>query len=120
MAERRLDNVVVLGGDVHANYVADLKLDFDDPRSPAVATEFCGTSISSEGLPQSRLDGLLRDNPHLHHARSDQRGYVHFALDGERLRARLRVVDDPLDPASGVRTAARFVVAAGRAGAEAD
>ena len=117
VARRGLDNVVVLGGDVHANYVCDLKTDFDDPRSPAVATEFCGTSISSEGLPQSRLDALRADNPHLHHARSDQRGYVHFSLDARRLQARLRVVDDPLDPASGIRTAARFVVEAGRAGA---
>ena len=39
--------MVVLGGDVHANYVADLKADFDDPASPVVATEFCGTSITS-------------------------------------------------------------------------
>ncbi len=119
LAERRPENMVVLGGDVHANYVCDLKADFDDPRSPTLATEFCGTSISSEGLPQSRLDRLPADNPHLHYARSDERGYVHFVLDGARLAARLRVVDDPLDAASGIRTAARFAVASGRAGAAA-
>ena len=28
----KLPGVVVLGGDVHSNYVADLKADFDDPR----------------------------------------------------------------------------------------
>ncbi len=120
VVRRGIDNVVVLGGDVHANYVCDLKADFDDPRSKTVATEFCGTSISSEGLPQSRLDPLRADNPHLHHARADERGYVHFTLDARRLRARLRVVDDPRDAASGVRTAARFAVVAGRAGAEVD
>ena len=116
--ERRPGNVVVLGGDVHANYVCDLKADFDEPRSATLATEFCGTSISSEGLPQSRLDRLPADNPHLHWARSDQRGYMHFVLDGALLAARLRVVDDVLDAASGVRTAARFTVAAGRPGAQ--
>jgi alkaline phosphatase D len=120
LAERGPSDVVVLGGDVHANYVADLRPDFDDLASPVVATEFCGTSITSEGLAQSRLDALRADNPHLRYARSDQRGYVHFTLDAERLQARLRVVDDPLDAASGIRTAARFVVAAGKAGAEAD
>ena len=44
---RSVPGVVVLGGDVHSNYVADLKADFDDPASPVVASEFCGTSITS-------------------------------------------------------------------------
>ena len=49
-ASARCRGVVVLGGDVHSNYVADLKADFDDPRSPVVASEFCGTSITSLSL----------------------------------------------------------------------
>ena len=43
MAARRLANPVVIGGDVHMNFVADLKLDFDDAKSPVVASEFVGT-----------------------------------------------------------------------------
>ena len=31
LAQRRVSNPIVLGGDVHAFYAADLKLDFDDP-----------------------------------------------------------------------------------------
>jgi alkaline phosphatase D len=54
----------------------------------------------------------------VHHARADQRGYVRFTLDAKRLRARLRVVDDVLDAASGVRDAAAFVVEAGRPGVQ--
>jgi len=119
IAERRIDNVVVLGGDVHANYVADLKADFDDAKSPIIATEFCGTSIASEGPAQSRLDGALPFNPHLRYARGGERGYGRFALDARELRAELRVVENPLDAASEVRTAARFAVEAGRAGAQA-
>ncbi len=57
VAQRQVPGVVVLGGDVHANYVADLKADYDDPRSPVIATEFCGTSISSLGLPQEQVGG---------------------------------------------------------------
>ena len=68
--------MVVLGGDVHANYVADLKRDFDDPRSPVVATEFCGTSIASRGSAQERVDAALPYNPHIRYGRADQRGYV--------------------------------------------
>ncbi len=60
VAERKVPGVVVLGGDVHSNYVADLKADFDDPRSPVVASEFCGTSITSLSLAQSRVDAVAR------------------------------------------------------------
>jgi alkaline phosphatase D len=72
--ERRARNPVVLGGDVHAHFVADLKLDFADDKAPVVASEFCGSSISSHGSAQSRVDEVVAHNPHLHHGRSDQRG----------------------------------------------
>ncbi|MED5620831.1 alkaline phosphatase D family protein [Ideonella sp. BN130291] len=117
--DKKVPNVVVLGGDVHSNYVADLKADFDDDKSSIVAAEFCGTSISSNSMAQSRVDAALPFNPHVHYGRSDQRGYVRFALDEQQLKARLRVVDDVLDAASGVRTAAEFVVEAGHPGVQA-
>jgi phosphodiesterase/alkaline phosphatase D-like protein len=56
VARQQVPGVVVLGGDVHAHYVADLKADFNDARAPVCATEFCGTSISSLGLPQDRIE----------------------------------------------------------------
>ncbi len=116
LAERRVPGAVVLGGDVHANYVADLKPDFDDPRSPVVASEFCGTSISSLGRAQARVDAALPLNPHIRFGRSDRRGYLRFSLDDKRLLAQLRTLDDARDPGSGVQTLARFVVDAGRPG----
>ena len=116
VSQRQVPGVVVLGGDVHANYVADLKADPGDHKSATVASEFCGTSISSLGLPQERLDAARGLNPQLHHARSDQRGYVRFALRRDTLDAALRVVADARDPASGITTAARFVVDAKRPG----
>ena len=118
VAERKIPGVVVLGGDVHSHYVADLKQDFDDDRSPAVASEFCGTSISSHSsLDQAHLDAALRFNPHIRYARSDRRGYVGFEVDAETLSARLHAVDDPLNPQSGVSTLARFVVESSKPGA---
>ncbi|MGZ5266324.1 MAG: alkaline phosphatase D family protein [Caldimonas sp.] len=116
VAEKKVPGVVVLGGDVHSNYVADLKADFDDPRSPVVASEFCGTSITSLSLAQSRVDAALPFNPHIHLGRSDQRGYMSFELDPKQLRVRLQTVDRPLDPASGITTTARFVVDPSRPG----
>ena len=114
---RKATNLVVLGGDVHANYVADLKLDFDDAKAPVVATEFCGTSITSEGMAQARVDAALGFNPHIRYARADERGYVRFTLDAKTLQAQLRVLDDVRLPDSAIRTAARFAVEAGRPGA---
>jgi alkaline phosphatase D len=119
VAERRLGGAVVLGGDVHAHYVADLRLDFDDPRGAVVATEFCGSSITSLGLEQARIDAARGFNPHLHHARADQRGYIGFTLDARRLEARLMAVADARDAASPVTVAVRFAVEAGRPGAQA-
>ena len=116
VAERKVPGVVVLGGDVHSNYVADLKADFDDPRSPVVASEFCGTSITSLSLAQSRVDAARGFNPHIHFGRSDQRGYLSIELDAKQMNVRLQTVDRPLDPASGITTAARFVVDAARPG----
>jgi alkaline phosphatase D len=110
VAEKKVPGVVVLGGDVHSNYVADLKADYDDPKSKVVASEFCGTSITSLSLPQSRVDTALAFNPHIHFGRADQRGYMSFELDAKQLRVKLQTVDRPLDPASGITTAARFVV----------
>jgi alkaline phosphatase D len=116
VAERQVPNLVVLGGDVHANYVAHLKADFDDPKSPVIASEFCGTSISSHGPLQSRVDKMLALNPHVLYGRGDQRGYVAFTLDERHLQAALWVVDRPEDALSPVHVEARFTVEAGRPG----
>jgi alkaline phosphatase D len=114
--DRQVPGVVVLGGDVHAHYVADLHADPDDPRSPVLASEFCGTSISSHGWPQSRIDALRPFNPHLKFARSDRRGAVRLRLDARGLAANLLGVDDPARPDSTVGVLARFVVEPGRPG----
>jgi alkaline phosphatase D len=116
VAQRRVPGVVVLGGDVHSHYVADLKVDYDDPAARTVASEFCGTSITSLSMPQARLDAMRAYNPHIHYARSDRRGYIRFTLDPKQLHASLRILDDALDPASGISTAARYVVDATRPG----
>jgi alkaline phosphatase D len=73
-------------------------------------------SITSLSLAQSRIDAALPFNPHIHFGRADQRGYMSFELDAKQLRVRLRSVDRPVDPASGITTVARFVVDPGRPG----
>ena len=118
LAARQLPNAVVLGGDVHANYVSDLKADFDDPNSAVLATEFCGTSITSQGLDQTRIARAMPHNPHLKYGRGDQHGYVRFALQAGRLDAELRSVQSLWLPGSPVEVSARFSVEAGKPGAQ--
>jgi alkaline phosphatase D len=45
----KVQNPVVLTGDIHSNWVNDLKVDYKKKGSPVVATELVGTSISSGG-----------------------------------------------------------------------
>jgi alkaline phosphatase D len=117
VADKKLKGVVVLGGDVHSNYVADLKANFDDDKSPIVATEFCGTSITSTALPQDRIDAARQFNPHVHYGRGDQRGYMRFNVNPQQLQVQLRVVDDALNINSNISTAAQFRVEAAKPGA---
>ncbi len=100
--------------------VADLKADFDDEKSPVVATEFCGTSIASQGPPQARLEALRSENPHVRFASSEKRGYVTLELAQKRCLARLRVIDSEKAADSGMSTQAGFVVEDGRPGAQTD
>jgi alkaline phosphatase D len=117
LAHRAPANPLVIGGDVHSNWVCDLKPDFDDLHSPVIATEFCGTSITAPGLPQERLDASRANNPHVKFANSEKRGYVHIDLTPERCYAHLRVLDSVRKRTSTLATLASFVVESGRPGA---
>ena len=118
LAERRIANPVVLGGDVHQFNVADLKRDFDDPASPVVASEFVGTSITSQGWPQERLNTFLPDNPHMKLVESRFRGYVRVDVTAREARFDLRAMETVKEPGAGCRTHASFAVQDRRAGAE--
>jgi len=113
LAARRLPNAVVLGGDVHANYVCDLRA---SPKGPVVASEFCGTSITSEGLKQERIDKVVPYNPDIKYARADERGYMSFELRPGRLDMEMRRVDDIWKADSTISSAGKYVVEAGKAG----
>jgi alkaline phosphatase D len=118
IVDNGLRSCVVLSGDAHTAYTCDLKRNFDDDRAAVIATEFCGTSITSRGRAQSATDAIVRDNPQILYGDSARRGYVVLDVAPERCTARLRVIDDPADRRAGVQTAATFVVDAGRPGAQ--
>ncbi len=117
VADRQVPGCVVLGGDVHASYIADLKPDWKNDRTPVVATEFCGTSITSNGWSHDKLAATLPDHPHITYGRGDDHGYLAFDVTAKRMTLQVRSVDDVQKADSGIHTAASFVVEAGRAGA---
>ncbi len=110
-------NTVLLGGDIHQNYVCRVHANTERPDSPIIASEFCGTSISSRsGTTQDKVNAVMRHNPHVLLARCDQRGYGLADITPKRWTTTLRVLDDPLRADSGASTLARFVVQDGQAG----
>ncbi|MGF1526496.1 MAG: alkaline phosphatase D family protein [Candidatus Competibacterales bacterium] len=115
IAERNIDNVIVLGGDVHSFWVTDLKVNFDDPRAPAVATEFVTTSVTAAS--GSWGEALLPANPHVKFHAWRHRGYGLMELTPGGARVELRAVDNVNDPKSGVSTLKAFAVEAGKPGA---
>ncbi|MFP6762052.1 MAG: alkaline phosphatase D family protein, partial [Planctomycetaceae bacterium] len=118
--QQKISNPVVLTGDIHTNWVNDLKVDFDDEQSTAVATEFVGTSISSGGNGSEKrgdTDGVLRDNPFVRFYNAE-RGYVRCQVTPATWQSDYRVVDNVMTQQSNCLTRATFAVEAGRAGAE--
>jgi len=119
IVRHRVSNPLVIGGDVHTFYAADLKRDFFRPASesnPVIATEFCGTSVTSSSRPQSRTDQMLEYNPHIKFGRSDRRGFVMMEMTPQRTYANFQALDDVHDVDTGMTTLARFVVENGKAG----
>lgn len=116
IAAKKVRNPVVIGGDVHAFNVSQLKTDFDDPSAPVVAAEFVGTSITSQGWPQERLNEFLPDNPHTLLAESRYRGYVRVDVTPTRWRADLRAMESVRTREAACNTLASFAVEDGRPG----
>lgn len=120
IAERRVPNPVVLTGDIHANWVNNLRVDDRVEEQPIVATEFVGTSITSGGngvsVP-SDIDDVTSHNPCVGFY-NRERGYVRCTLTPDTWTSDYMVVDDITRPGGNVSKRASFVIEAGEAGAK--
>ena len=116
----QISNPVVITGDIHSSWVNDLKLDFDDPNSPTVATEFVGTSISSQ-FPQQYVAAVKvarMANPHVKFFEGTKHGYVRCTVTPEYFQTDYRVVSGVLDPQASIDTLQSFLVKNGQPGAQ--
>jgi alkaline phosphatase D len=119
LATSRAANPLVLSGDVHTFYAAELRPDFYRPMSaanPIIATEFCGTSVTSSSRPQTRTLEYVDMNPHIKYGRSDKRGFMLMEVTPAKTTTHFLGLDDVRDAGSGIATVASFVVNAGRPG----
>ena len=113
-------NTVLLGGDIHQNYVCNIAALPDQAPgrdNPVIASEFCGTSISSHsGTTQAKVNAIMERSPQVVYARCEERGYSLLEITPQSLKAELRAVTDPFKADSSVYSLARFVVEDGRPG----
>ncbi|GAB3662099.1 alkaline phosphatase PhoD [Actinocorallia lasiicapitis] len=105
-------NPVVLTGDVHTAYAADLLRDFDDPSSARIGVELVATSIASDGDgydDRAANAALLAENPHL--AFTDQRrGFLLSHVTGDSLTAEFHHLPRISRQGAPSRLAARFTI----------
>ncbi|GAA1618617.1 alkaline phosphatase D family protein [Kribbella sancticallisti] len=116
--DRGVRNLVVLTGDLHRSVASDLRVNFADPGSPVVGSEFVTTSISS-GKDGVDLDAtgraLLAENPHVKY-QNGRRGYLSCRLDPDRWTSEFRIVDRVTTPGGTPSTHATLVVEHDRPG----
>jgi alkaline phosphatase D len=111
-------NAVFFGGDVHENWVGHVKADFSKPSSASIATEFCGTSITSRHSPQSSNDKVperIARNPHFVFADVEKRGYGLADFNAQKLQVSLRTVSDVTSKDASIQTLTQFAVSSGKA-----
>ena len=118
IVEHSTPNPVVLTGDTHQNWVRNVPPDFRSFDGPAVATEFMGTSISTNGDPAVPVARFADDpnNPHVLF-RNNNRGYVRCTLTPESWTSEFRAVTTVVQPQGSCSTLATFAIEEGRAGA---
>ena len=119
LSASRAANPLVLAGDVHTFYASELRRDFDRPVSnanPVIATEFCGTSVTSSSRPQARTEQFVAMNPHTKFGRSDKRGFMLMEVRPSAAHTRFIGLNDVRDAASDAVQVAAFSVEQGRPG----
>jgi alkaline phosphatase D len=117
LSDRRIPNPVVLTGDIHSNWANELRIDDRHQDTPAVATEFVATSLTSGGngsVSPNYMAPLKLANPFVKF-HNTERGYLRCAVTPKTWQTDFVAIDDVLKPGGKAMTRASFVVEAGKA-----
>jgi alkaline phosphatase D len=107
LAQESIQNTVVLTGDIHSSWAANLKADFTDARSPIVGAEFVCTSVTSvfgDGNHPLVL-ATLPSNPHIRFFDGLHRGYALCSATPGNWITTYRAVQRASDPVFTVPSA---------------
>jgi alkaline phosphatase D len=115
LAERNVQNLSVLTGDLHNAWAGTLHRDPRDPSSRVLGHEFCATSISSNGDGSEVVAGtetMRRRNPHIAFY-NNRRGYCLHEADQQRMQVTFRALPFVSRPGAPREDRGRFVIEAG-------
>ncbi len=103
---------VVLTGDVHSSWIAELHADVDDDASPVVATEFVAPGVSSDVPEVLRTVGplLAESSPHIAWSDIAHRGWVLHEIGPDSWTAAYRLVEDVSVPDAPVHVATTWTL----------
>nr|MBA2469658.1 alkaline phosphatase D family protein [Chloroflexia bacterium] len=119
IASNGISNPIVLTGDIHSSWAADLLADFADFDSDVVGSEYVCTSITAGGAVADTWGEAYRDAfDYIKFYDGRHGGFTTVELTSDLWRADYFVVDNMEDPASGVSQIATFVTEDGTPGIE--
>ena len=113
LADRGITDTVFLTGDIHSGWACDLPLDASTyPAGRSVATEFVGTSVTSNNLdditgspPRTSSLGveaaIMTANRHVKYLNFDDHGYSVLDVTSERTQMDYYKIGDRADQAAG-------------------
>ncbi len=115
---RKLQNVISLGGDIHSYVIGDVKDDDLDPNSATLISEFVGTSITSESYNTRLFSALMAENQNIKLIDDRYRGYILCDVDSKVWTSTLRISDNVHVRDSACKTFATFAVENGKPGVQ--
>lgn len=121
LADHAPGRSVVVTGDIHANYVGNLRTGFDQADRPVIGAEFVGTSISSGGDGQdvsSYFYPYKLAAPESLKWHSARRGYLSCRATADEFRCDVRSLAHVSRPGAPLETPTRWRLARGGAGLE--
>jgi len=103
---------VVLTGDVHSSWVAQLHEDPDDDETRPIGVELVAPGVSSEAPAELRQARPIIEaqSPHVRWSEVTKRGWVLHEVEADRWTATYRLVDDVSVPGAPVREATQWTI----------
>ena len=100
LGDAHIRNPVVLSGDIHSSWAADLRSKGGDVNSPIVGAEFVGSGITSVfgDANHAAVRATLPSNPHIKHFDGLYRGYAICTVTPDEWRTDFRAVQRPAVP----------------------